>query len=163
MAKQVIYQFPAISIGDGFWPQVLAEVDDLERVKRIFSDFREPFNESLRKVIIPSIRRNFEAEGRPPWEQLAEITVQIRRSAHPILRRTGYLFRKATQINIWRVSRDIMYSPIGPFASYAAFHQGGTRHMPARPYILYQREDVESIVDVFSDWIDRKLQQQGGA
>jgi phage gpG-like protein len=73
--------------------------------------FKEPLTKSVKEVAIPSIRKNFEAEGRPePWAPLAEYTVMRRLDEGfgegPILQRTGKLMKAATAFARWQVSDD---------------------------------------------------------
>jgi len=41
----------------------------------------------------------------------------------------------------------------GTRVPYAIFHQEGTRKMPARPFLLVQREDWEYFVRRWQQWL----------
>lgn len=154
---------PILTIGQDFWPQVEIIQNDMNRLGNVFKDFRVPLNKSLREVIIPSIQQNFLAEGRPPWEPLTAGTIENRGSSHPILRVTGLLRRRATQLNMWVIDKtELRPLAIGPLVSYGMFIQGGTRFMPARPYVLLQDEDVSKIEQIFDDWIVEQVREVGG-
>jgi phage gpG-like protein len=40
---------------------------------------------------------------------------------------------------------------IGPSARYGKFHQLGTSHVPQRPFLLFQEEDIARIMKIISD------------
>lgn len=152
--------FPIISIGDGFYPSVQATVADINKLSRNLHNFTEPLTISLEEVIIPSIRENFNAEGRPSWAQLAENTVKARKSSHPILHVTGTLEDAVTSRSSWRVTpSEVSLASLG--VSYAAFHQGGTSKMPARQFVAIQSEDVEKITEIFNVWLETQIRKSG--
>lgn len=156
----VSFSYPRVIFDKTFYPRALVVAGDIDELRRKIRSFREPLNISLRTVIIPSIKLNFAVEGRPRWAPLAAETILKRKSAHPILQRTGRLRKVATQINIWTVERDKLYvSSLNPRVHYAKYHQGGTRHMPARPFMVFHREDVDAIERVFMNWLDRKVRE----
>lgn len=67
--------------------------------------FREPLKRSIQRVMIPSIRKNFEVGGRPEWDALAESTIRRRNySAWPILVRSGRLKRGVTTLKLWSIT-----------------------------------------------------------
>lgn len=154
---------PKISIGEGFYAQAIITAEAIDRVDRAFRDFTEPLTRSLREVILPSIRENFDSEGRPPWERLAESTVERRQSAHPILYQSGTLRDVATDPQTWKVTQDTV-SPEGIDSKleYAKYIQGGTRLMPARPFLVLQDEDGEKIQEIFGRWVDEQIRIKGG-
>lgn len=107
-------------------PSVGIVAKDVHRLGMDIRSFRTPLAKVVREVMIPSIRSNFSQEGRPKWEQLAESTVVARGSAHPILKRTGNLARRARQFNIWSIgetSATIRSLPADAF--YGVYHQAG--------------------------------------
>ncbi|MBX6772694.1 MAG: phage virion morphogenesis protein [Chloroflexi bacterium] len=102
-------------------------------------------------VIVQSVRRNFEAEGRPErWAPLARSTVRQRGSAHPILVRTGRM-RRATRATrpSGRTIRVINDVP------YARYHHTGTARMPQRRFLMVQSEDVPVIGEIFERYLFR--------
>lgn len=130
--------------------------------------FREPLKRSIQQVLSPSFRKNFEAGGRPvPWEELSEVAVNMRGSAEPILVRTGELKRTIQQFNIWTVDRTkaaILDLPEKIW--YGKVHQGGygrrgsgqsrAAGIPARPFVMIQKEDYEAIDKVFEKWLEER-------
>jgi phage gpG-like protein len=167
---------------------------------------REPLSLSVIEVMMPSIRANFQAEGRPPWEPLSPVTIQFRNGATgPILHRTGNLQRAATSFKIWSISNtsatvknlpsSVWYgvlhqegfggfkpfmqaaqSALGSKASFRditrhafelldAARGGATSHrkitIPQRQFIMYQDEDIDSIQEVFADWMEREARRVG--
>src|SRR5215207_6343018 len=77
-------------------------------VARGFLTFRQPLEQSVRSVAIPSIVENFEVGGRPPWTPHSEAT-ELRREREgtlggepqDILIETGRLFGDATRLARW--------------------------------------------------------------
>lgn len=132
--------------------------------------FREPLKRSIQQVLAPSFRKNFEAGGRPTkWQPLAEPTVQLRGSAHPVLVRTGLLKQTIQQFNIWTVDRTkaalldlpqkIWYGKIHQ-AGYGYGGRGGqvrAAGIPARPFVMVQDEDYEAIDRVFDRWFAERM------
>jgi phage gpG-like protein len=71
--------------------------------------FREPLTESVKKVMIPSIQKNFQIGGRPGWEDLADYTQERREkegfgASEPILVRKGTLQRNMGFLSIWTIT-----------------------------------------------------------
>lgn len=155
--------FPSVTIDGDFSRDALILAGDLDALATYgIRSFREPLVKSVREVIIPSIRNNFAAEGRPAWAPLAPSTVLSRGASGPILNRSGRLLKVATQFNIWSYTRDsATITGIESRVKYAKYHQGGTRKMPARPFILLQDEDEEQIERIFYDWLDERIRRVG--
>jgi len=92
--------------------------------------FRVPLERAIREVVIPSIQRNFEAEGRPSWEPLSEFTLKRRQyegfESGPILHRTGNLQRMMRQQNLWTITKDFaILASLPDKIWYGTIHQGG--------------------------------------
>lgn len=91
--------------------------------------FRKPLHDAIKEVMIPSIRRNFDEEGRPPWEPLSEFTLLMRErqgTGSTILDATGRLKRKATQLNLWDItSTSAVVRNIPQEVWYGKVHQAG--------------------------------------
>lgn len=166
--------------------------------------FREPIMRSIRQVMVPSIRRNFEEGGRPePWEPLSDATIEMRTrgdGGDQTLVRTGTLARVASQINIWTVTQTTgmildlpekaWYGKVqqsgyggmgalvrkhgGNVAKASAEHtanllgalksgtsitgSGGGVNIPARPFLVFQDEDIDNIHEVFMKWLAERVQ-----
>ena len=154
--------FPKISIGEGFYPQAIATANAIDQIERSFHDFHEPLVQSLREVIITSVRTNFNVEGRPAWQELAESTVRKRGTSHPILTNTGALKSESTNEQNWTVTTDdVSLTGLDSAVPYAAYNQAGTSKMPAREFVSLQERDMTEIERVFSEWIDRKIAEGG--
>lgn len=86
-------------------------------------------------------RKHWSSRGtrwRTPWKPLAPITVEAkRRAGYPSapLVRTGALRRDLTvrPLGFERMTQQTVEA--GTRIAYAHFHQGGTRHMPARKLV----------------------------
>lgn len=145
--------FPKVEFGKEFFSSAENVVAAIELLGEKLDDFSEPLAASLELVIIPSIAKNFAAEGRPQWAPLAASTL-FKRPSTPILQVTGKLFQSTQQRSNWMVGRDSISLTGIDGVKYAPFHQFGTKDMPARPYAMYQDEDVAQIVEIFEIWID---------
>lgn len=144
--------------------QLNASVVAMGKMAAAFSNFRIPLEASVKRVIIPSVEHNFDVEGRPPWASLAESTITNRGgSAHPILNDTGRLRSVATSFNSWNITKDTaQLQDINGLVPYAGYNQGGTRKMPARPFIMIQDDDIEEMNIIFTAWMDTVAREIGG-
>lgn len=115
-----------VSIDLHFQPSVGILARRFDKLGADIRSFREPLKRAVKEVVIPSIKANFDAEGRPGWAQLSEQTVTRRGSAHPILRRSGRLRRVATQLNIWTIDREkALIADLPDSVWYGKVHQAG--------------------------------------
>lgn len=110
----------------------------------------------------------------------------------PILRRTGRLERDATSTKIWRITDTAASIQSWPSTSwYGPIHQTGLGsqnpsqaelnlrrrpvkmvagvnvnayavNIPARPFIMYQEEDVVKIHKIFDEWLEEKIGETWG-
>lgn len=96
-----------ITISMDFQPSAGISAKKLDRLGMDIRSFHEPLKDAVQKVVIPSIRRNFDSEGRPSWTPLAQRTVWARGSAHPILNRTGNLRRQMGYLKVWHIGREM--------------------------------------------------------
>lgn len=151
-------------------PTAAVLVRDFDRLGVDIRSFREPLGRVIRQVAIPSIKKNFDDEGRPPWKPLSDVTITMREDAGfdsgPILDRTGTLKKVATQINIWTVTKDEAYvKDLPEKVRYGKLHQEGYedrgKKVPARPFIMFQEEDIDQAAEVFGDWLDERLARAG--
>lgn len=145
--------FPRIYFDPKFFRDIAAISAAAELLGRNLDDFQEPLRASLELVIIPSIAQNFAVGGRPKWKALSYPYVIMRRPA-PILIQTGELFQATQSMQNWDVGANSVSMNGISSVKYANYHQTGTRKMPARPYVMYQPEDVSSIATIFEIWVD---------
>jgi phage gpG-like protein len=131
----------------------------------------EPLKRSVQQVIIPSIRANFDAGGRPTWPPYAESTIEFHKDlgesiSSSMLVKTGALRRVATTLAIWNIGKeDAVLNALPPSVWYGNIHQGGGRSgkgkgggvIPARPFIMFQDEDGDKIAEVFAKWLDERI------
>lgn len=125
---------------------------------------REPLERAVREVMIPSFRKNFDNEGRPGWPPAA------RDYGHSLLNDTGKLKSSATTIAIWDITRqDARINPgnLTSRVGFKAMHQSGAktgknRSFPARPFIMMQKEDEVEIENVFTDWMEERVNARWG-
>jgi len=132
----------------------------LRKVKNSVKHMRA-FFKTAGGLIIESVTRNFMAGGRPKWEPLTPSTIRRRRQgegtgAPKPLRDTNVLM-----VSIGRPSKDGIFEvgnkevTVGTNVPYARYHQFGTRHMPARPFMMVQKEDEQKIVQAALDEIKK--------
>ena len=155
---------PIITIGPGFFHQIDVIESVINMLGARFNDFSEPLRLSLHQVILPSIAQNFASQGRPHWQALAPSTVVSRGGkTGPILYRTGNLYGAATDPGNWTVTRDLLALTGISSVSYAGYHQMGASNLPARPFVLYQEEDVAAIEELFGLWVDHIVNEVWGS
>jgi phage gpG-like protein len=145
--------FPRITFDRKFFRDIGAIEAAIELLGINLNDFREPLKASLELVIMPSIATNFQTGGRPKWKPLSE-SWRLKRTPGPILVQTGAMFEATQSITNWDVDHNSITMTGVASAPYAGYHQAGTRRMPARPFVMYQPEDVENIVQIFEIWVD---------
>jgi phage virion morphogenesis protein len=92
--------------------------------------------EDVAHIVLESIQRNFDAEGRPDrWPPRARRS----RGSHKILTKSGKL-RESISASVTPRGVDITSA-----LAYSATHQHGRGAIPARPYMMLQDEDREAI------------------
>lgn len=190
-----------------FKPSLGILARDIDKLGIDIRSFKEPLMRAIKTVMIPSFRQNFEAEGRPSWEPMAEATEMLREregTSGPLLTRSGKLKRVAQQQNIWTVttvSASIQDLPARVW--YGKVHQDGiggmgkriasevaqakkrgvrlsqgqaaaaaaksldrdllagkksaSANIPARPFIMFQDEDMDHVYEVFQLWLDERM------
>lgn len=109
-------------------PVVLAA--DITRFARNLEDFRIPLGRSVRQVMSPSFVKNFDLGGRPPWEPLADFTIEMRREqgfgSGPVLVRSGALKAAAGSPNIWSINeKAAIIQGLPANVWYGMVHQEG--------------------------------------
>lgn len=170
------------------------------RVDKLGADirsFREPLRKAVKEVMIPSIRKNFDTRGRPPWEPLALGTVAQKGNDKPLVT-TGRLRRQMGYINIWTIDREkALISDLPDAIWYGKIHQGGAQFslrggtgpqnldairkalsfskkhtgssssfgtkgsIPARPFVVMQKEDEIAIERIFQEWVGDRVRRSG--
>lgn len=119
-------------VGFEFKPSVGILARDIDKLGQDIRSFKVPLTRSVREVMIPSIRENFEAQGRPEaWEPLAEYT-QKRRAEEgysaggPILQRKGLLMRTMGYVSIWTITTSFAtIKDLPQRIWYGKLHQSG--------------------------------------
>ncbi len=147
-------------------------VVDTTRLNQRLNDLRrradnmEPAFAEIGQMLLTSVERNFEEEGRysvpgawqggsSKWEKLAAATVRARkrkgRGPNPILQISGQL---AASVHS---EPDAAGVTVGTNLVYAGIHQfggeagrGRSVHVPARPYLVAQDEDIDDACDIIA-------------
>jgi phage gpG-like protein len=97
-----------------------------------------PIMEKVSALMLGSVRRNFGEGGRPvTWMPL---------------KKTGeasYLFQSGSLLQSIMPTFGQTFAEVSSHRFYDKFLQFGTRKMVARPFMLFQSEDVTSITSLF--------------
>lgn len=127
----------------------------------------KPLWETIDNVFIPSIKKNFNNQGRPQrWKALSPITLQFRKhygyGPGPILDRSGRLKRAAQAKARWSVDAAKGQAVYGNFPGqtwYAEIQQAGyfPRNITARPFAVIQEQDTIDMENIFRNFISKKL------
>jgi len=113
------------------------------RVESILTDTASAMKDAA-SIMSWSVLTNFAAGGRPkPWKELAESTVLRKGHSVPLVE-TGRL------MGGMREESDEVYAKISASVPYAVYHQTGTEHVPARPFMLIHFEDRAAILNMLS-------------
>ena len=118
----------------------------LDKIKESARDMTSPLKKGG-LIMLRSVDLNFQRSGRPKtWRPLAKSTLRWKimhgYSPFPLIR-SGDLRRSF----VYRVeNRNRLL--VGTAVKYAPFHQFGTRTMPARPFLVFQRQDIRQIKEL---------------
>lgn len=116
-----------------FEPSIGFVADKLFELSAKLRSFKVPLEQSVRSVMAPSIRQNFQSEGRPTWEPLAKSTLERRTALHQgarILHVKGKLEDWASRPSIWEIGMTtavIRGQKLSEKVPYAAVHQAGSK------------------------------------
>lgn len=152
--------------------------------------FREPLKRAVKQVMIPSIRKNFDAGGRPKWPRLERTTLDRRAEegwggSSPLIR-SGRLRRQMGYLKIWHIDKEkALIADLPDSVWYGKVHQagyGGTvtstlrniatgrtetitevgeGGIPQRRFVMVQRQDEIRIDKVFNDWLGERVRAAG--
>jgi len=136
--------------------------------------FREPLTRAVRQVMTKSLQQNFDVGGRPTWQPLIDSTRQRKQKlgySNRTLIATGALRRVAGQINLWKINRTEAAMQLPQKVWYGVMHQTGWTPQterdalsdliggPARPWAVFQREDIGDIEEIFFEWIEERIER----
>lgn len=152
-------------------PQPWVLVRDFNVLGLSVQSFREPLEESVRRVVIPSILIGFISGGYGEWPEHADATTE-RWGEHPLLTLTGKVRNAATAFARWQFTRTEAFMGNWPqHVGYGLVHQvgGGPQshspdafgEIPPRPFLELQEEDIPGIEEIFLNWVDRRLIMAG--
>ena len=169
------------NIKDEISPRMAQLMDSLK-------DFTEPLKKA-EEYMLGSITETFRVGGRPEkWAPLKPSSIRARAYRHrrgssarakrarkkaieimmagnirPLID-TGTLMRSVTARSDPRGIRQLTKTElvIGTNVEYAPYHQYGTKHIPARPFLQILPEDKENITKIFKDWLEKVAGYKGG-
>jgi|Deesub1362B_J571_1020462.scaffolds.fasta_scaffold00331_36 phage virion morphogenesis protein len=107
---------------------------------------------AIGNLVQSSVMKNFEVEGRPRWRPLAKATLRQRGSNAKILQDRGKLrdsINFKVKSNAVEIGTNRPYAAIHQFGGYAG--RGRKVYIPARPYLLLQKEDKEDIKKILKE------------
>ena len=112
----------------------------LNGIDSIMDDGRNLPLSEIAELLLASVQRNFDEEGRPDrWEPRVEPT-----GSWPLLNKTGNLISSlGTDINGDTVS-------VTNSAPYAGYLNEGTGKMVERPFMMIQEEDMDAIEELLA-------------
>lgn len=137
----------------------------MRRVKQLETDVRrtERPMRAAGVYMLGSIERNFKAQGRPEkWTALSESTLARRRKGRgkgkaQILIDTARL-KNSVSMRLTgdgvEVGTNVVYAPRQHFG-YEGGEGRGQAKTPARPFLMFQDEDIDAIGDIFRQHIAR--------
>lgn len=103
--------------------------------------------EAAGRRMLSSVAQNFAERGRPEgWAPLSERTVRAKGAGVPLVR-TGALMGSVA----FNAGPDRM--DVSADVPYAAMQQQGGHGIPARPFLVFQTEDVEGITRLVGDYL----------
>lgn len=114
----------------------------------------------VRDVAIPAFATNFEVGGRPAWQPLSDVTIEIRGSSEPLVR-TGRLYSGSQAFSSWNISDEEAAFMGAAGAEYGGYHQEGTKRMVARPWAALAPEDEDKAEEAMVEWIGERLGSHG--
>lgn len=143
-------------------PQVEMEVKGLEKAQSLLNklarrckDLSKPLGKAG-LLLLSSVQRNFMVGGRPAWAALSEATKRMRGAAAKPLRDKGILMNSLTTSvtrpkGIWTL-KPLMLA-VGTNVPHAGFQQFGTKHIPARPFLVLQSDEPTKILKLLSEGV----------
>ncbi|MFA5187077.1 MAG: phage virion morphogenesis protein [Patescibacteria group bacterium] len=157
----------------GSYADIQIDTSPLDRALAGLSDAFEdmtPIMELTGAVVVASVQRNFEDEGRPGWAPLSPVTVALRGTAAHILQVQGPASGLLGSIHYVAKPDSVQ---VGTNKIYAAVHQFGAKQgafgrtrrggpipwgdIPARPFIMVQPEDWEEIALEIEEYLTKYI------
>jgi phage virion morphogenesis protein len=125
------------------------------RVKKLAQDTRQV--ERPLKVasvyMLGSIDKNFADEGRPQkWKALADSTKAKRRGSSPKILTDRAKLRRSHSFNLTNQGSEIGTNAVQGPRQHFGYSEGegrGQAETPARPFLMFQREDIREIGEIF--------------
>jgi len=105
----------------------------------INTDFSEAMKE-IRELMYKSVMQNFASSGRPSWPP------RTKSYPWPMLRKSDTMYNAITRESDMTSATVFVPDSI----RYAVYVHSGTRKMPPRPFMMFQDEDYEAILNILA-------------
>lgn len=124
----------------------------VKRLKNAVKEVERPLRVSA-VYMLGSIDKNFQAEGRPvKWQKLADSTKARRRGKQPKILTDTARLRRSHNYRITgegaEIGTNVIYGPRQHFG-YPGGKGRGRSKTPARPFLMFQEEDIREIGEIF--------------
>lgn len=145
--------------------QILKQISD-----KVMADNSDFLDGILDKVILPSIKQNFDEEGRPEkWQELSERSQRERKfeglnPSSPILVRFGDLILRSTARDgvSYKISKNKLTVSPDDERAYELQNGNEDRKLPARPFFFLQDEDCKTITKAFLEEVKKEVAKYSG-
>lgn len=147
-----------------FSPSTAELTAEFNELASNIKSFKVPLDRMIREAMIPSIQKNFQSEGIPPWKPLAEFTIE-KKGFDDILLETGKLEKQAMLIKNWTVNGPAgtaQLDNLNASVGYGYYHQTGFTNWvtgkvtAARPWINPQDDDLAKCVEILAEWFSER-------
>ncbi|MGC9218455.1 MAG: phage virion morphogenesis protein [Athalassotoga sp.] len=126
--------------------------DSDEKLKLIMShvsDLSKPMSE-IGQLMKRSVIENFQAGGRPRWQQLSQKYLEWKMS-HGYTSQILVLTHKLMQS--FNTQTDAKSARVFTGVKYAARHNFGDNLVPQRQFMMFQDEDISKIKEIISKFV----------
>ena len=116
----------------------------------INTDFSEAMKE-IRELMYKSVMQNFASSGRPSWP------ARTKPYPWPMLRKSDTMYNAITRESDLTSATVFVPDSI----RYAVYVHSGTRKMPPRPFMMFQDEDYEAILNILAKHLYKSISLTG--
>ena len=137
----------------------------LDNLSSKLGSYKVPFTRSVREVLAPSIKQNFNDGGRPSWQPLRVSTVRRKGHDRPLIRGgkgSKRLSWRASAYKRWKVTDkaaeyELPNVPYFRHQQEGFIHFGSGERVPARPFAMIQPTDRDRVERIFNEWAEETI------